>query len=227
MLLSDIFDTLAYGELSALALASGGEIAREDMPKLVNHINRGVLELHKRFSLKRDTFTFTTEVGVLRYQLDKLCPNIIEVLRVFGHSEHPPKDEEIVKVSHFKYMNPEIPLCYLMVSPTIIRFNKTANVLTDFTVEYKATPARIKVDDFDTFDPTKVEVDLPMTHLEALSLFIASRVIAPIANNLGSPQENMNYQAMYEQACQALTVQGLDVEEVAYDQDRFYRNGFA
>lgn len=224
MLLSDVFDSLAYGELSALSLATNGQIDRADMPRLVNIINRGVLDLHKKFTLKRGVLTLKPD-GSVRHDISSLDKTAFEVLSIHGESATP-SIFEVEQVNHPKYLRSDIPLCYMLMSPTIIRFNHPLNESITYTVEYKAGPTPVVVSNFETVEPHKVEVDLPIAYLEALSLFVASRVIAPIANNLGNPQESMNYQAMYEQACQALTVQGLDVEEVAHDQDRFYRNGF-
>lgn len=224
MLLSDIFDTLTYGELSALALAEEGEMTTRDKRMLVNHINRGLHELHKRFTLKRGSLPLSVTQGAVRYVLQSPDDEILDVLGVLV--EHHGRNHTVVQVNHPKYLSPDVPLCYMMLSPTVLRFNHPLESAHDFTVDYKAGHSKIIVDDFETLDPSKVEIDLPMAYLEALSFYVASRVIAPIDNNMGNPQEGVNYRALYEQACKDLEVQGLDIEETVQEADRFRRNGF-
>lgn len=227
MLLSDIFDALTYGELSALAFADEGGMTNRDKRMLLNHINRGLDELHKRFELKRKSMELPA--GQVRYVVRPEDNDLLEILCVMAHdpSVTAPQNYEIVQVNHPKYLNPDIPLCYMTPAPDVLRFN---HALKDggitYTVDYKARHPTVVVVDFDTVDLSQVEIDLPMAYLEALSFYIASRVIAPIDNGLGNPQEGVNYRALYEQACQALEVQGLDVDNVVESAQRFSRNGF-
>ncbi|MFX9003598.1 hypothetical protein ABTN42_18910, partial [Acinetobacter baumannii] len=69
MKLSDIFDQLAYGELSQLALVADGEIIPKDVNRIIAQVNMGLAELHKRFMLKRKTLTLQALDDVIRYPL--------------------------------------------------------------------------------------------------------------------------------------------------------------
>lgn len=239
MKLSDVFDQLAYGELSALSLAVDGEVEPREVNKIITHVNLGLTELHKRFVLKRKTLTLQTLADKSRYVL----------LAKYGESaggsdpyildaDDPFKDDiiEVLRLKDAK--GKEIPLgqTHIHVSPdtievvqpayNILRFVTDVEAGTKFTVEYQANHVTIpKVVDFESFDASKVDIDLPMTYLEALLFFIASRVITPISNNLGNPQEGTSYSALFEKECQDLAVQGLDVDQAAIN-DRFSYNGF-
>lgn len=224
MLLSDVFDSLAYGPLAAVAMATDGEISTQDMPRLLNLINQGLLDLHKRFELQRKTQPLEVVEGDVRYVLRGEGDDLLELLEILVENFH--GISPVTRVNHPKYLRPDVPLCYMMVSPTTVRFNHPLNNLMDFSISYKARHPKIVVDDFETVDTTKVEIDLPMAYLEALSFYVASKVIVPIDNNLGNPQEGSNYRAMYEQACQALEFQGLDIDDAAHSDHRFNVNGF-
>lgn len=51
MLLQDLFNNLALGELSKFSFAEGGLIKDEAAPQLVSAINQSLLDLHTRFQL--------------------------------------------------------------------------------------------------------------------------------------------------------------------------------
>ncbi|WP_038345661.1 hypothetical protein [Acinetobacter sp. A47] len=237
MKLSDIFDQLAYGELSALAIAAGDEIDTRQANKIIAHVNLGLTELHKRFLLKRKTLVLQTLADQSRYVLtrkygasaggenpyimdeeDPFQDDIIEVLRV--------TTPEGIEVNLGRNRNPVSGTQIIQPAYNILRFDTPVPAGSRFIVEYQANHVKIpKVVDFESFDASKVDIDLPMTHLEALLYFIASRVITPIANNLGNPQEGVSYSALFEKECQELAVQGLDVD-LAVSNDRFYQHGF-
>ncbi|HDU7846651.1 hypothetical protein [Acinetobacter baumannii] len=240
MKLSDVFDQLAYGELSSLSLAVDGEVEPREVNKIITHVNLGLTELHKRFVLKRKTLTLQTLADKSRYVLlakygesaggsdpyildadDPFKDDIIEVLRLNDE-----KGNEVLLGKTHLNGNRRNTIEVVQPAYNILRFVSDVEAGTKFTVEYQANHATIpKVVDFESFDASKVDIDLPMTYLEALLFFIASRVITPISNNLGSPQEGTSYSALFEKECQDLAVQGLDVDQAAIN-DRFSYNGF-
>lgn len=236
MKLSDIFDQLAYGELSQLSLVNDQEIIPDDYNRVISQVNMGLTELHKRFMLKRKTLTLRALEDVLRYPLrksnsvsggsqqafiidadDPFQEDIIEVLSVHG-----PKGEELPlnvqrEVEQLSVFTPGLD---------IVRFNVDPP-LGDYTVTYKAShPVIPKVVDPLTFDASHIDIELPMAYLEALLFYIASRVTTPIVGGMnGNPSEGMTYAQRFEQACQTLLYQGLDVE-VNRESTRFSQNGF-
>lgn len=238
MKLSDIFDQLATGELSQLALVDSTQenINPTDYNRVINQVNMGLSELHKRFMLKRKTLQLQTLADVIRYPLTSkhsqsggaVLPYILDIDEPF--------EDDIVEILVVKdAQNKELPLNEYKATATlgvltpaynIIRFSEDV-APSRFEVIYQASHVKVpKVVDPDTFDASKVDIELPMTHLEALLFYIASRVISPINGAVnGAPQEGMQYAQRFEQSCQDLLLQGLDVA-VTKESTRFSRNGF-
>lgn len=246
MKLSDVFDALAYGELSALHMAQDGEISPEHVNRLLIHINHGLLDLHKRFMLKRKYLTVQTQADKSRYVLDAKYTHSegsqLDLPYIMDEGD-PFKNDliEVIRVTDSKGVDYSLDGRHKGVAVKTPQGGETPSVVLsaynilrftsdvgeqDFLIEYQAGHEHIpRVVNFDTFDASKVDIDLPMTHLEALSFYVAARVITPLANNLGNPNEGMNYASMYEAACQELGMQGLDVSSTV-DGGRFSRSGF-
>ncbi len=74
-------------------------------------------------------------------------------------------------------------------------------------------------------EPEKVEVDLPATHLKALLLFVASRVLNPIGFSGEGAHEGNNYAQKYEMACRELEAGGYQLS-FHEEEDRFAQRGF-
>lgn len=237
MKLSDVFDQLAYGELSQLALVAANEIIPEEYNRIISQVNLGLAELHKRFMLRRRTLTLQTLDDVIRYPLlSKHSQTAGGALPFILDLDDPFKDD-IIEVLYIKNeKGEELPLnvhdypsnlpAVFTPAYNILRFNEEPPI-EKFLVTYKAGHVAIpKVEDPDTYDPSKIDIELPMSHLEALLFYIASRVIQPMNGAVnGAPQEGLNYAQRFEQACQQLLYQGLDVEEQR-ESHRFTRNGF-
>lgn len=237
MKLSDIFDQLAYGELSQLALVANDEIIPEEYNRIISQVNMGLAELHKRFMLKRKVVELQTLDDVSRYPLlSKHAQSKGAELPFILDAADPFLDDIIEIIDVFDEKGKALPLNVLVEGENapavftpaynILRFSDTTPV-GKYKVVYKAGHVPIaKVEDPETFDASKVDIELPMTHLEALLFYIASRVIMPINGAMnGAPQEGINYSQRFEQACQQLLYQGLDVEE-RRESHRFTRNGF-
>lgn len=71
--LQEIFDHLAYGELSHLYLgdAGGSKISERDYRKIVSHINLGLLDLYTYFPIKESEVIIEQIDGVKNYLLDR------------------------------------------------------------------------------------------------------------------------------------------------------------
>ena len=71
MYIKDIFEQLTVGELSNLALGGGdnGAVKVADYPKVLAHINLGLLNLYTRFHLKNGYTTIKLVPQVYQYHL--------------------------------------------------------------------------------------------------------------------------------------------------------------
>lgn len=95
-------------------------------------------------------------------------------------------------------------------------------------VIYRAEAKRLKkVEDNGLYDPTKIFLDLPMTYLQAILYYIASRKFG--ANQKAVQQglnEGTNYYQRYIAACTLLQDQGAGVQPTGNSGNKFENNGF-
>ena len=73
MNITELFSSLAYGELSNLALSGDGNglITPAKKPQLVYFINEALIDIHTKFNLKEDTLMLRIVEGKTQYFLDK------------------------------------------------------------------------------------------------------------------------------------------------------------
>jgi hypothetical protein len=74
------------------------------------------------------------------------------------------------------------------------------------------------------FEPDRIDVELPYSHLEALLFYVASRVHTPTGMTNETNMGNTYYQK-YEASCQQLEVSNLRVDQGSQN-SRLYRNGW-
>lgn len=231
MTLSDIFDQLAYGEFNKIFLGESGAIPQASWNRIIAHINLGLTELYKRFDLKQVELPVTIVAGTLDYDL-KGAGDFIEILHVFNSD-----NVEIPLNNRVTAINKEWNARQATVDrvhtndPSVLSVNPQM-LPQVLTVVYKAGhPTIPKIDDadLDGFDLTGVQIDLPVTYLEALLYFVASRVFNPmdqgsVANRQPFHSGN-NYYSKYEAACAQLMIRGLDISE-NLDTGLFQQKGF-
>lgn len=249
MKLLEVFSQLTYGELSQLHIGGGeaGEINEKNYPAVLSHVNLGLMALYKRFPLKEGRLLVSLLAGRYTYPLNaryavsntaslEADKYILDTTGNMGAFK-----DDILKVEQvFTSAGKEFALNdgadeYTIVTPsaTVLRVPSAivANAadlpedLKTLTLEvvYRAKHPVISVDDVG-FDPEITELELPYSHLEPLLLFVASRVNNPIGM-VNEFNAGNNYAAKYEQACQALEVANLRVDQGAQP-DRIQRNGW-
>jgi hypothetical protein len=99
-------------------------------------------------------------------------------------------------------------------SATVLRIPTTIDpelLTATFEVVYRANHPMIRIGD-GIFNPDTVELELPITHLEPLLLFVASRFNSPIGM-VNEFNASNNYAAKYERACQEIELQNLRVDQ--------------
>lgn len=247
MKLSEIFTQLTYGELSQLSLGGSetGEIPEASYPKIIPHVNLAMTALHKRFPLKEGRLTVNLQEGRMTYPLTSAYAvgnrRSRELVRYIADSIAEPFEDDILKIEqvltskgHELGLNDESDVysCFTPTSTTLrvpmalvdssvdVPENK---VTSSLTVVYRAMSTPITIGTAG-LDPTRVEVELPYSHLEPLLLYIASRLHNPIGMTNEFHVGN-SYAAKYEMACQELEVKNLRVDQGSQN-NKLERNGW-
>jgi hypothetical protein len=224
MKLREIFDHLAYGELSALHLCTydeNMELPEDQQKKLISHINAALDDLYTRFDLKKGSFNVNLLPGVTTYTLSRqyamsnrnargeqyiddtaqpLSGEVKKILSVLGDGEELSVNSGVEGEIRTLSLNTlEVP---------------EALGLSVLKVNYRGSAKRISEHDLYA-GVDCVEVALPYAHLNALGFFIASRVMAPM--NGESALTGNNYVMRYENECIRLSDNGQQMEG---DEDR-------
>lgn len=247
MKLNEIFEQLMAGEFSQLSLGGQeqGVINEANYDKVVAHINLGLASLYRRFHLKEGRITLALQPNILTYPLksDYAVANrrSHQPLRYIMDTQLAPFKDDITKVTKvLTGRELELPLndvadelsCFTPTMTTLVVPKAVVDQGADtpswlrtdtLTVVYRAAHPAITVG-MGLFDPNRVEVELPPSHLEALLWFVASRVNNPVG--MGNEFNAGNtYAAKYERACQELEALGLDQDQIAHN-TRAQQKGF-
>jgi len=222
ILLQEIFDTLATGEFSHIKLGNSlqGTIAETDYPKIVAAVNLGLLDLYKKFPLRKGEFVVHQHADVTNYYLRKERAAGPTEMNDYSYIEIEEGDnfpKDFIQVNSLWESNGiEIPLN-----------DNTQRVIGGFTpefdvlkmvprvppiavhVEYRARYPKIVITE--SFDPDKIELHVPDFILEPLLYFVASRVFRGIASkaNEGETTSATTYHTLYRTACLEIMHSGL------------------
>lgn len=240
MKLAEIFTQLAVGEFSQLALGGNGSgvLPEETYPKVIPHVNLGLTALYKRFPLKEGSVSLQMVAGRNTYPL-KVAYAVAnrrsrEATRFILDSTDYPFIEDVLKIERvYNTLGKEMGLndesdadsCFTPTATTLKVPNSLIEVPTPgvIRVVYRANHEKI-VMGLTSFDPTRVEVELPDSHLEPLLYYIASRVHNPIGLSNEFHAGN-NYAAKYEASCLELETKNLRVDQGSQN-TRLERNGW-
>ncbi len=239
IILQDVFDTLAHGELSNIFLRNNTHATLEESQykRVVSHINMGLMELYKRFNLRESSLTLHTHKDVTTYYLranrvgdlyemgsehyilsqdTDVCVegDLLEIIEILD------SDGVIMPFNDKSQKNPIKTLAFdiLQLTPA-----DPADILT---VNYKA--GHPKIDVSYNFDPTDIELELPPVLLEPLLAYVAFRVYKPMGANSSAEDadKSIAYQRDYELSCQKIDTFGLDMQQ-NNTSENFERNGWA
>lgn len=238
IILKDLFDLLATGELSNLKLSQNldGTLSEEEYGKVINHINIGSVELHKRFNLsqreiilhvcptqneyhlKSNRIALLQNMNTRTYLEDRGNNdreiNLIEVLNVFDESQTPLKMNDRHAIPYILQQAPDVLKITKLFTPRI------------FHISYQAYPSKIIIND--DFNPESYEYDIPQSIIEPLLYYVAARVYKPMGSNdsTANSDKAAAYQQQYELACQKIALFGLDAQHND-DENTFERDGWA
>jgi len=239
MVLQDLFDTLAAGEFSNLALANSttGSIKLEAYPKVVKAINRSLRELYKRFVLKKKKVILYQQAGLSRYYLRKSYRGtlgatsadayLVDFLEAF--------DDDLVRILGIKNADDlDVALNPAVVHPEQTYFTSAAHDTLDlitaktdqsFIVQYQASYPKIVITE--DFDPETYNLYYPPFIEEALAAYIASLLKKGKETKAseGEGYQTNTWAYKYEQACQKIVDLGL-AEEVIITNTKLDQRGF-
>lgn len=269
MKLQEIFDQLEYGELSQLSIGGlpAGVIDESNWPRLVAHINLGMIALYKRFTLKQGRITLALVSGQTRYRLHsdysvhslrvpletkyimdsvtaRFADDIQKVERITGDHRLGMINGVAATIgAQDRYLHERAEFGLNDLSDEFAIFTPSRDVIevpraivnhgwdlperwqTDnLEIFYRADAPKIVIP-IGYFDPDRVEVPVPASHLEPLLYFVAGRIHNPVG--MGDEFNAGNtYAAKFEAACQQLESAGLQVNQDSQGSNRLARNGW-
>lgn len=247
MKLQEIFDQLSASEFSMISLGgqAQGEINENNWGKLISHINLGLTALYTRFTLKENYLKLNLQAGQVSYPLtSNYAVNARKAradIRYILDTPTQPFSDDILKITkvetddgieldlndqanRLSILTPttqmlRVPLGLVNGDLEIPEAMRTNNLL----VTYRASHPQV-VQSLGFFDPSRVDIELPYSHLTALLWFVASRAHNPIG--MGQEFNSGNtYYAKYEAECQGLEGKGLQVDQ-GQQSSNFERNGW-
>ena len=234
MTLQDIYDQLSFGELRHLSLGSGSLDSDCGMPeesflKLLPTVKLGLTELHKRFWLRESRMVVPLVPDQVTYVLTKKkdAPvsfenDLLKVERIMGKW----RDDEPFEIPLNKVGNRSAirTTSYnTLLVPTDKELAPWLEWTTELEIVYRADHPEIKAPVANAA-PLATEIHLPTTHLEALLLYIASRIHTPQGLNAEFHDGN-NYAATFEASVALLQQQNFELDDDA-DNERLFENGW-
>lgn len=222
MKLQEVFDQLSEGELSQISIGGqeAGVINEANRNKVVNHITLGLSALYKRFNLKTRRLTIPLQKDSDTYELK--IDDILKLEKVLTDSDYElnlNSDGDPYSCFTPTMNSLRVPQVILDQSPDLPDQLKTDSL----TVTYRANHPKL-INKFGVLMPETNEVELPMSHLQALLYFVASRFHNPIGM-VNEFNAGNSWYAKYEGECQRLEAENLQVDKVA-ENYKLSRNGW-
>lgn len=213
------------------------EINQASLPSLVRTINLGILELHKRFLLKKGSVEVILDPDRHRYYLrqshllnakgdlpkylvgeDLASPrSILKVEEVYDQYG------KELKLNSDPFYGVSTPAADILEVSDHILLHSGANKLK--LVFRMAPKNQILCSDF-TEEVDCLKVDIPYTHLQALIWFVASRCHSSKGFQENTASEFISYGNKFEQECVALDALNFRVDQQGGN-DRLKRQGWA
>ena len=216
MRLIDLFDQLTYGELSQLSMGGVDElgIQIEHYPKIITHINLALTEVYKRFPLNSGEVEVQMVDGIQTYILssDYAVTNTASTKpnKYIVDTEIEPFEDDVLRVE--KVIDEEGKVLYLndtqeawsVFTPAYnkiqVPYSDSANtVFVTYRADHKKIPKDLTEEDIAAY-----EVDVPLSHLEPVLLYVAGRIHTAMSTVEGV-NEGSVYMARFEASCNKIT----------------------
>ena len=210
MIVENLFQELALGELSNLSLADNGTIIPQKRPQIIVYANEGLLALHSRFVLKEKDVLVEMREGITNYHLlkrfalsqydDDNPPDRWDIPYIMDTPAEPFEEDVIKILSVYNSYGMRLPLDDQENKLSV--FNPQGNVLQvpfpipgqSLSVEYQAEHP--KLDHCECGD----EIVLPNVLKSALKAYIASKVFMHM-NTQESTAKGHEHIMIYESIC--------------------------
>ena len=240
MTLQDIYNQLSYGELRLL-FVGGSDIdstdtgmTTEQFIKLLPTIQLGLTALYKQFLLREGQFFIqrqenmqsyvlnrkfaqsnTSSSEQVKYIIDTDIPfdsELFKVERVYGLLNEQPYEIPLNEINNKSALRtPSNQLLMLPALPDEAPWLAETDVMK---VYYRTDHPKIDVNIANAV-PLAQEIELPVTHLEALCFYVASRIHNPMGMVPGAMHEGNNYYERYRQEVGLLKQLNLEIDTFA------------
>lgn len=233
----DIFDLLATGELSNLKLRQDhtNSLSEEDYPKVINHINLGLLEIYKRFNLLKNELKLHICPGLETYYLRPDRVATIKNMDSDTYIEQPNSEEvtfNIIRLLHvFDDLGSSLPIndrhsdIYIQTIAHDTLKIKPVEEKQVLSLLFQVSYPKIVLDD--DFEPDEYELYIPEFILDPLIKYISARIYKPMGGNSSTADadKSIGYMQEYELACQKIESFGLD-DQVNDERPNFVEGGW-
>lgn len=234
MLLKNVLNNLIRNELKNLSIGKPEwSDSTFNYMNLIECISLAYVELHKRFSLKKERVTLRTLPGVTDYVLDieyadsntassadkyiadtsirPFSNNIAKIDQIYDQNNEPidfntTRAGDLIEILDYRTLYVDDALLYPTLSLTC-----------------RALPEPIVLIDEDSLET--YDLNLPPQYLEALLLYAAGRVYVNRGAENATNNESAIFFARFEQACVTIEQLGLNVKE-ALTNTRLNDRGF-
>lgn len=198
MRVGELFDVLASGELNNLSLVKDYKVVPNKEEVVLRSINLGLTDLFTRFVLRKNSQVFEDlEQNYLIHQNHFYLnhDDFVEILNVY-------LDDRLL-VLDVDYQMPQVNMVHLLVE---------YNFDSRLKVVYKAKHPMITKHQIGDLN---YQIELPYSYMNALVLFMGSRLYSSIVNQLdGDLNESNRYLQRYHDEIAMLTNQGIDVDKL-------------
>ena len=200
------------------------------MNTFISLVNQGLVELHRRFLLKRGVIHYQIKDDQYRYKITDDSPNLLS-------ADVPLNLIEVIQI--FDECGLNVPFNNTNRYENDCKYNNNLNIqFTDkdtFTADachaclkiiYRKGPDKIpRVEEGKLFDPSRYDLDIDYSFLDALTFYCAQRmfaVAAPLEGYAAMYSPAILYRKKYEEECIRLEASKLDLEGTGDSGQRFY-----
>jgi len=246
--LQDLFDDLAYGELSNVALGNSDleTITEKSYPKVVSAINLGLVEIYKRLNLRQGKVKLHQYTGLTTYYLRSEFADTADAMgdeTYLEQTDEAPFTDDVIKVrsavdsagnkvhiNDAKYpadlFTPSFDTIEIAApSSSLVNADGTTRTSVDvFTLSYQAKYPKIIIKP--NFKPSTYKLYIPDVIEEPLLIYVAYKMFRkPVKIAKGEVNPSTTLMIEFENSMKKIELLNLDID-VNDERDRFSANGW-